>query len=83
MKEETRIPKEETRILIADDHALIRKGLRQVVEAEANFEVVGEATNGKEALALIIQHQPRIVILDVNMPEMVVLRSPRRWAGAN
>ncbi len=58
------------RILIADDHALIRKGLRQSIEADTSFEVIGEAANGKEALALITEHQPQIVILDVNMPEM-------------
>ena len=59
-----------TRILIVDDHALIRKGLRLTIEAETSFEVIGEAANGKEALALIAQHQPQIAILDVNMPEM-------------
>src|SRR5262249_44468730 len=57
-------------ILIADDHALIRKGLRQVIETDSHFEVVGEAVNGKEALALIVERQPRIAVLDVNMPEM-------------
>jgi DNA-binding NarL/FixJ family response regulator len=58
------------RILIADDHALIRKGLRQIIEADTDFEVIGEAANGNQALALIAQHQPQIAILDVNMPEM-------------
>ena len=58
------------RILIADDHALIRKGLRQSIEADTSFEVIGEAANGKEALALIVEHQPQIAILDVSMPEM-------------
>ncbi len=59
-----------TRILIADDHPLIRKGLRQVIEAETNFEVVGEAADGQQALGLILQHQPRIAILDVSMPQL-------------
>jgi DNA-binding NarL/FixJ family response regulator len=58
------------RILIADDHALIRKGLRQVIEADSHFSVVGEAANGREALALVAEQQPQIAILDVNMPEM-------------
>src|SRR5690242_16347206 len=58
------------RILIADDHALIRKGLRQVIEADSSFQVTAEATNGKEALNLIVQQQPQVAILDVNMPEM-------------
>ena len=54
--------------MIADDHPLIRKGLRQVLEAETNFEVVGEAADGHQALSLITQHQPQIAILDVSMP---------------
>ena len=58
------------RILIADDHALIRKGLRQVIEADTDFEVIAEAASGKEALALTVEHRPQIAILDVNMPEM-------------
>ncbi len=60
----------QTRILIADDHPLIRKGLRQVIEAETNFEVIGEAADGQQALGLIALHQPQIAILDVSMPEL-------------
>ncbi len=59
-----------TRILIADDHPLIRKGLRQMIEAETNFEVVGEAADGRQSLSLILQHQPQIAILDVSMPDL-------------
>src|ERR671927_332243 len=58
------------RLLIADDHALIRKGLRQVIEADTDFAVIGEAANGKEALRLIVEQHPQVAILDVNMPEM-------------
>ena len=57
-------------MLIADDHPLIRKGLRQVIEAETNFEVIGEAADGRQALGLIQQYQPQIAILDVSMPEL-------------
>jgi DNA-binding NarL/FixJ family response regulator len=57
-----------TRILIADDHPLIRKGLRQVIEAETNFEVIGEAADGQQALRLLIEAQPQIALLDVSMP---------------
>ncbi len=59
----------EIRILIADDHALIRKGLRQIVEADTRFTVIAEAANGAQALELICEHTPQIAILDVNMPE--------------
>jgi len=58
------------RILLADDHPLLRRGLRQTIESEAGFEVVAEAGNGIEALRLIEQHKPQIAILDVSMPEM-------------
>ena len=57
-----------TRILIADDHPLIRRGLRQMIEAETNFEIIAEAADGQQALGLLVQHQPQIAILDVSMP---------------
>jgi DNA-binding NarL/FixJ family response regulator len=56
-------------ILIADDHPIVRQGLRQTIEA-AEFRVIAEASNGKEALALIEQLQPQIAVLDVDMPEL-------------
>jgi two-component system, NarL family, response regulator DegU len=55
---------------MADDHPLLRRGLRQTIESEAAFEVIGEAANGIEALRLIEHHQPQIAILAVSMPEM-------------
>ena len=58
------------KVILCDDHALIRKGLRQMIEAEPGFAVTGEAANGAEALALIVGQPPQIAILDVNMPEM-------------
>jgi DNA-binding NarL/FixJ family response regulator len=59
----------EIRIVIADDHALIRKGLRQIIEADTQYSVMGEAANGTQALELICEHRPQIAILDVHMPE--------------
>lgn len=58
----------EIRILIADDHPLMRQGLRQVIEIEPHLKVVGEAGNGSEALAMIEELQPDAAILDVDMP---------------
>ncbi|HEY3138361.1 MAG TPA: response regulator transcription factor [Blastocatellia bacterium] len=58
------------RILLADDHPLLRRGLRQTIESEADFEVVAEAANGVEALRLIEQQKPQVAILDLSMPEM-------------
>lgn len=56
-------------ILIADDHALVRRGLKQVLESQPHFDIV-EAQDGREALKLIREHQPRIAILDFEMPKM-------------
>jgi DNA-binding NarL/FixJ family response regulator len=56
------------RVLIADDNAVIRMGLRLLLAAEPAIDVVGEATNGAEALALARQQLPDVVLLDVNMP---------------
>ena len=58
------------RILIADDHAVVRFGLKTILSNQDGWEVVGEAKSGAEALALAIQLQPDIVILDINMPGM-------------
>ena len=58
----------EIRILIADDHPLMRQGLRQVIEMEPNLKIVGEAGNGSEALLMIEELKPDAAILDVDMP---------------
>jgi len=55
-------------IVLADDHALIRSGLRRVLDLEGDLEVVGEAADIETALALTETHQPRVVVLDLNMP---------------
>ena len=61
---------EEIRILIADDHPIFRKGLRQVIEAERGLTVVAEAGDGGSALEQIQQFSPAIAILDIHMPVM-------------
>lgn len=58
----------EIRILIADDHALIRQGLKSIINLEEDLKVVDEAENGDKALEMIKKHSPDIVLLDVNMP---------------
>lgn len=60
----------ETSIVIVDDHPIFRKGLREIVEADKRFRVVGEAGDGAEALSQIEEFRPSIVILDIDMPEM-------------
>jgi DNA-binding NarL/FixJ family response regulator len=66
------------KILIADDHELIRRGVRDVVESHAGWEVCCEASDGHEALELAIQHRPDIVVLDVSLPRMNGLGVTRR-----
>jgi two-component system, NarL family, response regulator DegU len=68
-------------ILIADDHPVFRKGLREVIEVEPDFRIVAEAGDGEEALACIERDQPRIAILDLDMPRrngIEVAREVRR-----
>jgi len=60
--------KDEIRIVIADDHPIMRQGLKQIIEIEPNLKVVGEAANGSEALARIEELMPDAAILDVDMP---------------
>ncbi|MCP5416692.1 MAG: response regulator transcription factor [Chromatiaceae bacterium] len=58
------------RILIVDDHKIVREGLRSLIEDDGSYEVVGEAANGREALKLVRQLLPDLVIMDVAMNEM-------------
>jgi DNA-binding NarL/FixJ family response regulator len=75
--------KDRTRIVIADDHPIVRQGLRQVIELEPNLEVVGEAANGTEALAVIGQLVPDVAILDVDMPHQDGFQVARELAAHN
>ena len=59
---------EPLRVLLADDHALVRAGIRALVEKIDGVEVVGQAGDGREALQLIKKHRPNIVLLDITMP---------------
>jgi len=59
-----------TRVLLVDDHAMVRQGLRSLLDSYTDIEVVGEASNGEEALAGVATHQPAIVVMDINMPKM-------------
>jgi DNA-binding NarL/FixJ family response regulator len=58
------------RIILADDHNLTRAGLRLLLEKIEGVEILGEAENGRDALALARQHTPQIVLMDISMPEM-------------
>jgi DNA-binding NarL/FixJ family response regulator len=58
------------RILLADDHAVMRQALRVILESNADVEVIGEAADGSEAVSLAAALKPDIVIMDINMPRM-------------
>ncbi|MCE3225275.1 MAG: putative Histidine kinase, partial [Nitrospira sp.] len=58
------------RVLLVDDHAMMRQGLRSVLEAYADVHIVGEARDGEEAIASVRHHEPSIVVMDINMPNM-------------
>ncbi len=58
------------KILIAEDHAIVREGIRMILEEEPDFDVVGEAKDGREAVELAQKMAPDVVILDISMPQM-------------
>jgi DNA-binding NarL/FixJ family response regulator len=60
---------DEIKIIIADDHPIFRNGLRQLLETESKFKIIGEADNGENALKLITAENPDVAILDIDMPE--------------
>lgn len=66
------------RILIADDHEIVRRGVRAIVEAEPGWQIVGEALDGHQAVNLALQERPDVVILDVSLPMLNGLVVTRR-----
>jgi DNA-binding NarL/FixJ family response regulator len=66
------------RIIVADDHDIIRRGLKQLITAHSGWEVVGEAKTGREAVSLAEQIKPDIVVMDLSMPDLNGLEAARR-----
>ncbi len=69
---------ERIRVLIADDHTLVREGLRALLEGQGDFEVIAEASNGREAVERAIQLRPDVVLMDIGMPELDGLAATRQ-----
>ncbi len=67
-----------TTILLADDHQIVRDGLRTLIQKEENMEVVAEASDGNSAVALAIEHQPDVIIMDITMPDLNGIEATRR-----
>jgi DNA-binding NarL/FixJ family response regulator len=66
------------RILVADDHDIVRRGLKELLEERPGWRVCAEAANGREAVELAITHRPHVAVLDLTMPELNGLDATRR-----
>jgi DNA-binding NarL/FixJ family response regulator len=71
------------RILLADDHKLFRQGLRALIDKNHELNVVGEARNGREAIQMAAKSSPRVVVMDISMPDMNGIEATRRIAERN
>src|SRR5574340_843385 len=71
------------RVLLADDHAVVRDGLRALLEASADVEVIGDAANGRQAVELAAELNPDIIIMDISMPELDGIDAARQILGTS
>ncbi len=71
------------RIFITDDHAIVRSGIRALLATEPDIEVVGEAANGREAILGIQDHQPDVILMDLEMPQMDGIEAIQHIVAAN
>ncbi len=72
-----------TRILLVDDHLIVRSGLRKLLESEEGIEVVAEADNGRDAIRITTELQPDMVVMDIAMPDMNGIDATRRIIAAD
>ena len=66
------------KLVLADDHAVVRAGIKAMLEGLGGIDIVGQGTNGREACALVEQHQPQLLLMDISMPEMNGLEATAR-----
>lgn len=74
------MPPPKIRILLADDHSVVRHGFRRILEEQADMEVVGEAANGREAVELATRLAPDVLVMDVTMPQLNGIEAARQLA---
>jgi len=70
------------RILLADDHTVVRKGLRLLLESHEGFQVIADAADGREAVVLAEQHRPDVVVMDIAMPTLNGIEAARQIGAA-
>ena len=76
-------PKDDVTAIIADDHAMLRDGIKQILEGAGTISIVGEAENGLEAISMVRQHKPDLLTLDIAMPYaqgIEIYGEVRRWS---
>lgn len=66
------------KIVVADDHRIIREGICNALKSNKNFNIIGEAENGRKAISLVKKHQPDVVIMDISMPELNGIEASRQ-----
>ena len=75
---ENHAPPSLTRVIVVDDHDLLRESLRSMLECEGDLQIVGEAKDGQEAIELCLLHRPDLVLMDVRMPRVDGFEATRR-----
>lgn len=75
-----RVPSSKIRILLADDHSVVRHGFRRILEGQADMEVVGEASDGRQAVELATKLAPDVLVMDVTMPQFNGIEAARQLA---
>ncbi len=83
MSTESPEPTGRIKLLLADDHAVVRAGTRQLLERQPDFDIVGEAVDGEEAVRLTEELQPDVVVMDVRMPKISGVEATRRIKAEN
>jgi DNA-binding NarL/FixJ family response regulator len=74
---------DQTTIVLVDDHSLVRDGIRALLESEENLKVIGEGADGNEAIALVEEKNPDILIIDIRMPNMTGVEAVEKLSAAN
>jgi DNA-binding NarL/FixJ family response regulator len=69
------------RVLVVDDQELVRAGFTVLIDSDPDFEIVGGASNGREAIELVREHRPDVVLMDIRMPEMDGIEATRAIVG--